>query len=264
MPSLAFDQAVSFYDKSRAMPKDVARAVTDSIIDLGRIAPTSRVLEIGIGTGRIAVPLLERTVDVMGVDLSLPMMAELQKKVKGSSARVALAQADANALAFPDASFDCVYAVHVYHLVANWQLAVREAWRVVKPGGCFLVTYHKRDPNFPNSKLRHRLGELAQERGIDSRRPGSQSYEELRAELETLGVTRLVEIARWTERTVSVFQILNEIEARLTSDTWTIPEEVLAQLMPSLREWARQEYGDLNYQVREDEEFSWMVLRKDS
>ncbi|MBI5030052.1 MAG: class I SAM-dependent methyltransferase [Chloroflexi bacterium] len=260
--SLGFDRAVSYYDKSRAIPDWVSSAVTDSIIELGKLTPRSRVLEIGIGTGRIALPVLKRGLPVWGIDLSLGMMAELQTKIANRDLCVTLAQADANALPFPDASFDCVYAVHVYHLVANWQKAVRDAWRTVKRGGCFLVTYHKRDPQSPNAKLRRRLFELAKEHGIDARRPGSQSYDELRSELDKLSPTQLVEIARWLERTVTVSQILGEISKRLFSDTWMIPENVLPQLMPSLRDWAQREFGRLDYAVREEEEFSWMVLRK--
>jgi SAM-dependent methyltransferase len=174
-----------------------------------------------------------------------------------------LTQADAKLMPFSDATFDCAYAVHVYHLVANWQNAVREAWRVVKPGASFLVTFHRRDPQSANVKIRRRLAELAKVRGVDARRPGSQSYEELRAELDKLSPTRLVEVANWVERTVNVTQILDELAARLTSDTWTIPEELMTQLMPSLREWARAEFGGLSHPVKEEEEFTWMILRKE-
>lgn len=261
--SLAFDQAVPFYDKSRSIPDWVSRAVTDSIIELGQIDSPSRILEIGIGTGRIAVPLLRRGVSVVGIDLSLAMMTELQNKTVDQNLRVALAQADANLLPFPDASFDCVYAVHVYHLVANWQKALREAWRVIKPGASFLVTFHRRDPQSPNVKIRRRLSELVRERGIDTRRPGSQSYDELRVELDKLSPTRLVEVANWVERTIPVSQILDEVESRLTSDMWTIPEEVMTRLMPSLREWAHAEFGSLDYLATEEEEYIWMVLRKE-
>ncbi len=262
MSSLSFDHAASFYDKSRAIPDWVSNAVTDSIIEFGKLTPRSRVLEIGIGTGRIALPVLKRGFHVFGIDLSLAMMAELQTKVADRDLDVSLAQADANTLPFPDATVDCAYAVHVYHLVANWQNAVQEAWRVIKDGGCFLVTFHKRDPQSPNVKLRRQLFELAKERGIDARRPGSQSYDELRSELNKLSPTQLVQVARWVERTVTVSQVLDEIAKRVTSDTWMIPEEVLPQLMPALREWAQKEFGRLDYSAREEEEFTWMVLRK--
>ncbi len=138
--SLAFDQAVSFYDKTRSNPDWVMSAIVDSMLRLAQFTLASRVLEIGIGTGRIAVPLAQRGFPVVGVDLSLPMMIELQKKIAEYPARVVMAQADANDLPFADGQFDCVYAVHVYHLVANWRHALHEAQRVVKPSGFFLIS----------------------------------------------------------------------------------------------------------------------------
>lgn len=260
--SLSFDRAVAFYDKTRALPEWVSTAITDSILKLARLDSASTILEVGIGTGRIALPLLQRGYAVTGIDLSLSMMQELRKKIAGLDCNVSLAQADVNALPFPSARFDCVYAVHVFHLVANWQNALAETWRVVKPGGCLLVTYHKRDPHSPNRKLRRRLFELVKERGIDARRPGSQSYEELQSELNKYSPTQLVEVARWHERTVTVGQILDELQARLFSETWMIPENTLTQTMPVLREWAQKEFGSLGYKVREEEEFSWMMARK--
>jgi ubiquinone/menaquinone biosynthesis C-methylase UbiE len=260
--SLTFDQAASFYDKTRALPDWVSQAVTDSIVDLARLNPASQVLEIGIGTGRIALPLLRRGLPIIGMDLSLPMMEELHTKIGRNEFHVMLAQADANELPFAAATFDCVLAVHVYHLVANWQNALAQAWRVIKPGGCFLVTYHRRNSQSPNRMLRRRLFELAQEQGIDPRRPGSQSYEELRAEVEKHGATQVVQVARWHERTITIAQILDDIKARLFSDTWTIPEDTLARAMPALREWAQTEFGSLGFMVREDEEFSWIVAHK--
>ena len=111
--SLAFDQAVSYYDQTRTDPAWVMDAVAESITREAHLTPASNALEIGIGTGRIALPLLQRGLPVFGIDLSLAMMGELQKKIAGRSARVAFAQADANALPFPDATFDGAYAVHV-------------------------------------------------------------------------------------------------------------------------------------------------------
>jgi hypothetical protein len=84
----------------------------------------------------------------------------------------------------------------------------------------------------------------------------------LRAEIEKRGATQVVEVARWHERTITVAQILDEIKARLFSDTWTIPEDAMAHLVPALREWAQTEFGSLGFMVREDEEFSWIVAHK--
>ena len=254
--SLAFDQAVSYYDQTRVDPAWVMDAIADSITREAQLAPTSHILEIGIGTGRIALPLLERGLPVIGIDLSLAMMGQLQKKIAGKSARVAFAQADANDLPFSDATFDCAYAVHVYHLVANWPRALRDALRdalrVVKPGGTLLISYHYRRPDSPNRRLRQKLNELVELFGIDTRRPGAQTSEELKAELETIaGDLKIVHVATWQE-SGTLAEVLDQLGAHIFSETWAIPADVMAQVMPPLRLWAQQELGDLSRVVEED------------
>jgi ubiquinone/menaquinone biosynthesis C-methylase UbiE len=259
--SLVFDQAVPFYDQTRNDPAWVMNAVAESITREGCLTGASNVLEIGIGTGRIALPLLKHGLTTFGIDLSLAMMGELQKKIAGQFARVAFCQADANALPFADATFDSAYAVHVYHLVANWQHALRQALRVVKPRGALLVSYHHRRPDSPNRRLRQKLSELIEPFGIDTRRPGAQSSEELKTELGKLvNDLRIVHVATWTE-TSTLAEALDQLEARIFSETWAIPPDVMARLMPSLRAWARQELGDLSSGVQEESQFNWLVAR---
>ena len=260
--SLAFDQAVAFYDKTRGIPEWVSRAITDSLTRIAQLTPAARILEIGIGTGRIALPLLQRGIGVIGIDLSLAMMEEIQKKVAGQDARAALAQADANALPFPDASFDCAYAVNVYHVVANWQHALREARRVVKPGGCFLVSYGYIDPQSSFGALRRKLAEMAREYGVGALHPGAQSHDEVQAELERLGETRIVEVVRWSNAIVPA-RIVDGLAARRVSETWLIPDAVLAQIIPRLRAFAQAEFGDLSREMAGEERFVWIVARRD-
>ncbi|MBI5300945.1 MAG: class I SAM-dependent methyltransferase [Chloroflexi bacterium] len=261
MPSLVFDQAVSFYDKTRADPEWVANAITDSLIKLGEITTRSRVLEIGIGTGRIALPALGRGIPITGIDLSRAMMAELEKKIAGQNHRVALVQADANGLPFRDAAFDCAYAVHVYHVVANWQRALRDAWRVVKPGGHLLVNYHDHEPRAVFSRMRAKLAEMARAAGVETRRPGAQSSDELRDELNQFTKTRVVEIARWHE-TVVPAQMIQGLAAKSVSETWLIPDDLLARLIPRVRAWAQAELGDLSNEIIEHEKFVWIISQK--
>ena len=80
MKSLTFDRAVSYYDRTRALPREVSDALTDALIELGQLQPGRRCLEVGVGTGRIALPLVARGVDLVGVDLSSAMLARLASK----------------------------------------------------------------------------------------------------------------------------------------------------------------------------------------
>ncbi len=181
--SIVFDRAVDFYDQTRAMPPEVAALPVETLIRETNLAPEARVLEIGIGTGRIAIPLAERIRRVTGVDLSRPMMEALTQKIAGTSLRIDVAQADVVQLPFPDECVDLIYAVHVLHLVSGWRNAVAEARRVLKSGGYLLISWHRRMPDSPNSLLRKELGRRVAGYGVSTKRPGAQSEEEILAEL---------------------------------------------------------------------------------
>jgi ubiquinone/menaquinone biosynthesis C-methylase UbiE len=258
---ISFDQAASFYDRTRTDPAWVMDAMADAFIRAAHATRRSRILEVGVGTGRIAMPLVERGLNLVGVDLSVPMMRELKKKILGKDSHVTLAQTDAEALPFPGETFDAVYAVHVYHLILNWRDALVEARRVLKPGGIFFLSYHYRDRNSPHRKIRQKLNELARERGFETTRPGAKDHE-FRAELEKWnGHVETIEVARWTYPSIPA-EILDEVEARIYSDTWLLPAAVQAEIMPGVRQWARGEFGDLSRKVETDGEFNWLVVRK--
>ena len=132
MNSLSFDRAAGIYDQTRPLPEPIAKHGIQAILDL--MGAGARVLDVGTGTGRISVPLLERGADLIGCDISSKMLMRLQEKFP--SARIA--QSDASHLPFPAAQFDAVLTVHVMHLISPWREALREFRRVLKPGGAYL------------------------------------------------------------------------------------------------------------------------------
>jgi SAM-dependent methyltransferase len=95
-------------------------------------------LELAIGTGRIAVPLAERGVDVAGIDLSPDMVAELQKKTDA----IPVAIGD-YATTQVDGPFLLVYIV--FNSISNQTTQVGQvatfanAAAHLEPGGCFVV-----------------------------------------------------------------------------------------------------------------------------
>lgn len=133
--SIRFDRAVDYYDRTRALPPGVQEAMVEAVS--AELRGRGRVLEIGVGTGRIGLPLRAAGVDVFGLDLSLPMLRRLVEK---ADEPVPVAQGDATRLPFRDGSFGAAFAVHVLHLIPAWRDAVRELVRVVRPGGTILVS----------------------------------------------------------------------------------------------------------------------------
>ncbi len=99
------------------------------------------VLDIGTGTGQLAFEAIRRWpgVSVVGVDASAGMrsMADAlaTRALGGEASRFRAEVAFADALPFPDATFDLALSSFVFQLVPNRARALREARRVVRPGG---------------------------------------------------------------------------------------------------------------------------------
>jgi len=126
-----FDQISLVYDETRE-PLDAP--TVDGLAAALRTAGASSVLEVGVGTGRVAKPLSDRGITVTGVDASRGMLAKAREKglarlVRGSGYR----------LPFTDRSFDATLFVHVLHVLDDPSTAVHEAARVSRVGTYALV-----------------------------------------------------------------------------------------------------------------------------
>lgn len=260
--SIVFDRAVDYYDQTRALPEWRHNAMIEALVRETGIHENSRVLEIGIGTGRIALSVAEHVRRMFGIDLSVEMMNKLRLKRANTNRNIDIAQANALHLPFADDTFDVAYAVHVYHLVAGWQDAILDARRVLKRGGKFVVSFHKRDENSPNMLVRAQMREFAKEYGVDTRRPGSQSEEEIFAEIVKWDAQpRIVPTSVWQQEE-NVGEILDEIDRQIFSETWMIPRAVLDKIMPRLRAWAKEKYGDPAPPIPAQYESRWLIAAK--
>src|SRR5689334_19774869 len=116
------------------------RAFVERLVSLGA---SGRVLDIGTGPGHIPLMLVERlsSVTVVGIDLSEQMLrhAERRRVQSPHAARVEFRIGDAKSLPFPRASFDAVVSNTILHHIADPREFISEAWRVLKPGGAFLI-----------------------------------------------------------------------------------------------------------------------------
>lgn len=107
---------------------------------LARLAGGGRALELAIGTGRVAVPLAERGVPVVGIELSGPMVAQLRTKADEESIPVVLGDM---ASARAAGEFTLVYLV--FNAISNLQTQAeqvacfRNAALHLRPGGRFVI-----------------------------------------------------------------------------------------------------------------------------
>ena len=135
-----FDERVAArYDESAAEMFD--SAVVDPVIDLlVELAGSGRALELGIGTGRIALPLAQRGVPVHGIELSKAMVATLRAKPGGEDIGVTIGDFATTAV---DGTFSVAYLVFNTILNLTTQAAQVACFRNVaahlEPGGCFVI-----------------------------------------------------------------------------------------------------------------------------
>lgn len=103
------------------------------------LKPGDRVLDVGCGTGYLLEVLAHTVpyVQLAGVDLSGKML-EVARCRLGKS--VDLKEARAEALPFPDASFDVVVSTSVFHYIREPVVALHEMFRVLKPLGRIVIT----------------------------------------------------------------------------------------------------------------------------
>ena len=113
------------------------------LLDLVGLPAGSRSLDVGTGTGWMAVVLGEGDIDVVAVDLELRMLMRARdcwEHIAGEHSRsLKLVQADAMQLPFRTGSFDAVFSFDTLHHVPDCPCAVFEMLRVCKPTGVFVA-----------------------------------------------------------------------------------------------------------------------------
>jgi len=119
-----------------AAHRRVDGAALDALLRVGRVGPSSRVLEIGCGTGNYSIALGEATgARCCGLDPSRKMLAIARAR----SAAIPFVQGTAEALPFPDALCDLVFFVDVAHHLNDPVRSLTEAVRVARPAGAVCV-----------------------------------------------------------------------------------------------------------------------------
>jgi len=204
----SFDRVATDYDTAWALPDDILDPVISCIAKLCR---GGRLLEVGVGTGRLAIPLQREGVAVIGTDVSRRMLTLGRRKGAES-----LFLADAHRLPLADKVVRTAMTNRVLHLLSSWPAALAEICRVTSGRYLSVLERASADPDVDAEYIR-----LVQDAGSNTRRPGIY-------ERELVNQLRPVETfdIRVVDAVVPASYLISMLEKRVYSSQWNIPEEV--------------------------------------
>ncbi len=138
IPAFHFHWLTRWYDPimRRLFPES---RIKTALIAQARIQPGQDVLDVGCGTGTLTLMIKQIQPDagVNGLDMDPQILDIARRKAEQTGVTIVLQQGTATCLPYPDESFDHVFAsLMLHHLTQqDKQQALREAFRVLKPGG---------------------------------------------------------------------------------------------------------------------------------
>lgn len=134
-----FAQVAPVYDEMR---KDCyAEALRDILVSRFPPSPGSIVADVGTGTGYLAKKLTDYAKTVNAIDSSYAMLEAAQQSLtKQELKSIKLIEGDAHDLPLTDESQDMVYANLLIHHLLEPSVAIKEMYRVIKPGGQVVIT----------------------------------------------------------------------------------------------------------------------------
>jgi ubiquinone/menaquinone biosynthesis C-methylase UbiE len=211
---ISFDRVADVYDRTRGLPDEVMSRLVETLT--AELDGHKEILDLGVGTGRLAVPLQKTRSEVVGIDISRKMISKAKEKHTEN-----LLLADACSFPFRDHAFDVTISVHLLHLINEWQKTLKEVCRVTRHSMLSLYYAHK-DP------VRQKYYQLLRQHGHESRRSG-MSEQELKSLIKP---EKLLFVASYD--TFADEQIVN-LEHGTSSSQWEIPSQVNKQVVSELK-----------------------------
>jgi ubiquinone/menaquinone biosynthesis C-methylase UbiE len=119
--------------------------VSELLIEALDVHSTERVLDVATGSGNAALAAARRGCDVTGVDYVPALLERARRRADAEGLPIEFVEGDAEALPFPDASFDVVSSVFGSMFAPDQEKTAAELARIAKPGGRIGIVAHTPD-----------------------------------------------------------------------------------------------------------------------
>ena len=212
--SISFDRVAEVYDKTRSLPDKVMKELVKTLC--AELKNCTCILDVGVGTGRLAEPLQNAGFEVVGIDISKKMVSKAREKGLQN-----LVIADAPFIPFEDKSFDAAISVHLLHLISEWKKALREVCRVTRHAMFSLYDACK-DP------VREAYYSIMKQHGYERHHAG-KSEQDLK---DSIGPTNSTFVISYD---VSADTRLSNLQQRTSSSQWKIPKQLNSKVVKQLK-----------------------------
>ena len=240
---MSYVEIAAIYNDINKIPDEAAQQLGRSVAAI--VGDGSRVLDLGGGAGRISVPIAAHT-DMIAIDIEHHMQMASKKLAGQLGIPIKNSVGTILKLPFADDTFDAVITTNVLHQIDCWRCALREAARVLKPGGVFIIGRDILDADSIASKLR--TASRIMTAGINpDMMPTDAAGPTLFEFIGKLGGKPGEEITgcSWTEEE-SGRDILQRMRNRTHNETWSLDDDTLNELMEEIEPWAQEEFDDLD------------------
>ena len=220
------------------------------------------ILDIGAGTGRVAIPLGIRGCTVVALEPARGMVDQLRAKANGSTISVVLGEG--GQLPFQAGAFDAVVIARLLYLAKDWREILREAHRVLVAGGAVLHEWGNGQVEEEWVQIREEARRLFERAGVSEPfHPGVRSEIEVDADLTKLGFVRASDLVAGPGPTTTLREFLRRLVEGEFSYTWAVRKNVLVECLPKLQAWSAETF-DLDRSIAMPREIRWAIYRKDA
>ncbi len=239
-----FGHIAEDYETTRYIPEAFMKELIDDIIHTCDLKPENLVLELGCGAGRFLRALATRKIPVVGIDVSQGMLRKAySNQLSTKFLRSNLALGDAVAIPLNHGIFQTILAIHLFHLISDWQEALTETIHVLASEGTIITGYVESitSQSFLNLLYRERREELGYSSSTFGVGP-NEVVVELKsrdAAVETHYYQTTIE--------VPLHLTISYLERRVFSSMWrNLPDVIHRQIMQEVRAAATTQFKDIN------------------